>query len=291
MKISVFIIGMLCAILSTTQSYAGGGWVHAKGKGYFKIGQWWVIADKHYIDDGSTDPNTTIGTFNTSFYGEYGLSDKWDVNLYFPFFSRSFNNEEVSLATGQVDREGRAVNSIGDMDIGIKYGLIQNKPIVLSAHLWLGLPTGKSDVDLDDNSKVPLLTGDGEFNQRVGLTASTARSFGKFNTFVSLGLEFNNRTNGFSDETRVNFELGAVINEKLILAYKLQWLNSLNNGNASIENGASIFSNNAEYVGYTYEIAYNLTDRVGLTANYSSVYSAKLILASPAYSFGVYFNL
>lgn len=291
MNLKGTILLFLTGLLTIQFAYAGGGWTHAKGKGFFKLSQWWVIADKHYTDTGNTDPNVTMGTFNTSIYGEYGITDKLDLQVYFPFFSRSYHNEVVSGTTGAVGIPGRAVNSIGDTDIGVKYSLISGKPVVVSAHVWLGLPLGKSDFDLNNSSEVPLLTGDGEFNQRLGLTASTAKSFGKTNMFTSLGFEFNNRTNGFSDETRVNFELGAVINNKLILAYKLLWLNSLQNGDSTVENGASLFSNNAEYVGYTYEVAYNLTDKFGLTANYGAVYSAKLIFANPAYSVGAYFNL
>lgn len=285
-------LALFLVIMATQFVEAGGGWVHSKGKGYFKIGQWWVIADKHYSDNGGIDNDgVTRGTFNTSFYGEYGIADRLNAQIYFPFFSRSYNNEVKSLGTGDVDIEGRAVNSIGDTDIGLKYGLIVGKPVVLSAHFWLGLPLGKSDFDPEDEITVPLLTGDGEFNQIIGLTASTSKSFGAINAFTSLGVEFNNRTNGFSDETRVNFELGAVIKEKLILVYKLRWLNSLQNGNSNIENGASIYSNNAEYLGYTYELAYNITKQFGATFNYGAVYSAKLIFANPSYSVGVYFNL
>lgn len=282
---------VLVLLVSSHSLFAGGGWVHAKGKGYFKISQWWVVADKHYTSSGGVDPNTTMGTFNTSIYGEYGISDRWNAQIYFPFFSRSFNNEVVSKGTGEVTIKGDAVNSIGDTNIGVKYGLIVDKPVVLSAHVWLGLPLGKSDYDQNDDNVIPLLTGDGEFNQIVGLTASTSKTFGSVNVFTSLGAEFNNRTNGYSDETRVNFELGAVIKDKLILVYKLKWLNSLRNGDSNFEDGASLFSNNVEYVGYTYEIAYNVTKKFGVTANYGAVYSAKLIFASPSYEVGVYLNL
>ncbi|MEO9805930.1 MAG: hypothetical protein ABJF04_21910 [Reichenbachiella sp.] len=291
MKIIKLTLVLLCILVTSQRSFAGGGWVHAKGKGYFKIGQWWVIANKHYTTTGDVDPNVTIGTFNTSFYGEYGITDRLNAQVYFPFFARSYHNEVVSGTTGSTNISGRAVNSIGDTDIGLKYGLIVGKPVVLSAHLWLGLPLGKNDFDTNDAATIPLLTGDGEFNQIVGLTASTAKSFGSVNAFVSLGFEFNNRTNGFSDETRVNFEAGAVIKDKLILAYKLRWLNSLQNGDSNIENGASIFSNNTEYVGYTYEVAYNITQKFGATFNYGSVYSGELIFANPSYSLGIYFNL
>jgi len=270
---------------------AGGGWVHSKGKGYFKLSQWWVIADKHFTDSGDTDPNVTMGTLNTSIYGEYGITDRLNIQLYFPFLSRSFHNSVISGTTGVTAIPGRAVNSIGDTDIGLKYGFLTNTKIVVSGHVWLGLPLGKSDFDPSSTDVVPLLTGDGEFNQIVGFTASTAKSFGSVNAFTSIGFEFNNRTNGFSDETRLNFEIGAVIKDRLILVYKLRWLNSLQNGNSTVENGASIFSNNTEYLGYTYEIAYNVTSKFGITFNYGSVYSGKLIFANPSYSGGIYMTL
>lgn len=293
MNILKTIFSLTVLVFFASQSYAGGGWLHAKGRGYFKLSQWWVIADKHYTDTGETDPNVTMGTFNTALYGEYGITDRLNAQIYFPFFSRSYHNEVVSGTTGNVNIPGRAVNSIGDTDIGVKYGLIVNKPVVLSAHVTLGLPLGKSDFDPNDLNTVPLLTGDGEFNQIIGLTGSTSVNIDAINTnmFFSWGAEFNNRTNGFSDETRINAEVGAVIKERLILVYKLRWLNSLQNGDSNVENGASIFSNNAEYVGYTYEVAYNVTKKFGATFNYGAVYSAKLIFANPSYEVGVYYNL
>ncbi|MEM9823436.1 MAG: hypothetical protein AAF985_20300, partial [Bacteroidota bacterium] len=51
---------------------AGGGWPQPKGNGYFKLYQWWVIADQHFTDAGKIDPNVTSGIFNTSLYAEYG---------------------------------------------------------------------------------------------------------------------------------------------------------------------------------------------------------------------------
>lgn len=292
MKKKIFIVSVIIyALLPTAQIKAGGGWLHQKGKGYFKLSQFWVEADKHYTDTGATDPNLTIGYFNLSLYGEYGISDKLNLQIFFPFYSRSYHNSLISGTTGKTYIPGRAINSIGDTQIGFKYGILTKSRVVLSTHFWLNLPFGKSDFDPNGELVVPLMTGTGELNQIYGIDASTAKSFGNVNAFTSLGFEFNNRTNGYSDETRVNFELGTVIKDKLILVYKLRWLNSLNNGDVNLENGGSLFSNNAEYLSFTYEAAYNVTKKFGATFSYGSVYKAKLILASPSYSFGVYFNL
>lgn len=271
-------------------AYGGGGWTSGKGHGYFKLSEWWLVADQHFTGKGDIDPNITLGTYTTAIYGEYGLTDKLDVQVYFPFFSRNFHNEEVSGTLGTQSRAGRALNAVGDLDIGIKYGLITGKKIVLSAHLMLGLPTGKSSFDIDSD-EIALGTGDGEFNQLIGLNASTSHQFGSTNAFATLGAEFNSRTKGFSDQTRVNVEFGGTFKEKLTLVYKLQWLNSLQNGDVSLEDGVGIFSNNIEYVSFTYELGYAVTNRFGLAFGVGGVYLAKLILANPSYSMGVYMKI
>lgn len=275
-------------------AHAGGGWVHQKGKGFFKLSGWWINAKNAYDRDGNSNAiGGTFSHFNVNLYGEYGLTDRLDVQVYFPFMSQSKHGDvAVSMDPTPSLLPGRSITSVGDADIGIKYGIIQNKPFVLSAHLILGIPLGQNEINTALGAdQIPLSTGDGEFNQIIGLTGSTSKSFGSVNAYTSLGFEFNNRTNGYSDETRVNFELGAVIKNKFILAYKLRWLKSSRNGSEDYEFPASLFSNNTEYLAYTYELAYNVTDKIGVAFNYAAVYNAKLILAAPTYSVGTYFNL
>jgi hypothetical protein len=50
-----------------------GQWINEKGKGYYKIGSWSLLADEHYTDQGIVDPNATEGflliayTLNTAY--------------------------------------------------------------------------------------------------------------------------------------------------------------------------------------------------------------------------------
>lgn len=85
-----------------SNSLAGGGWTKQKGHGFAKIGQWWVLADQHFVRDGKIDPNVTIGLYNTSLYGEYGITDRLTGVIYFPFFSRATSNNVLSETTGEV---------------------------------------------------------------------------------------------------------------------------------------------------------------------------------------------
>jgi len=284
MKKIIYLILLLT--LSHVELKAGGGWVHAKGTGFFKLSEWWVVADKHYTGTG-IDPNITTGIFNTSLYAEYGISDRVEAIVYLPFFSRAFTNDEISGTTGNVIVPGDAINSVGDTDIGFKYAIIKGKPFVLSASLLLGIPLGKSD----GGNRGTLETGDGEFNQLVSFDLSTSKTFGKVNSFYTLNVGFNNRTQGFSDELRFGLEVGAIFNKRFIGIYRIQIKESLKNSTFVESNGATIFASDSEFVSYTYEIGYEFKEKFGITANVGGAFSGTLIFANKSYSVGVYLKI
>ncbi|MEP0985474.1 hypothetical protein [Ekhidna sp.] len=270
---------------------AGGGWPKSKGTAYYKVSQWWVEAAKHYTSNGSIDPNATTGIFNSSFYGEYGITDRVTAIAYFPFFSRTYRNEQVSGTTGMVTSPGEAVNSIGDTDIALKYGI--SKPgskFAFAGTLLFGLPLGKNDGGSDGS----LQTGDGEFNQMLRFDLSRSFSIGKINAYGNIYAGFNNRTKNFSDEFRTGGEVGAsFLKNKLWTILRVDAVESLQNGLTSAEgsSGTTIFANNTEFVSYTYEVAYYATEKLGVSASYSGAFSARLILAAPSYSVGVFLDL
>ena len=201
-------------LLVTNLLFAGGGWPQPKNHGYFKLSQWWVISNQHFTDTGMIDPNVTTGTFNTSIYAEYGFTDRLTGIVYFPFFSRVYSNNIVSGTTGKIIVPGDAINSIGDTDISLKYGLIINKPVVLSATLSLGLPFGESAGGSQGN----LQTGDGEFNQMLTFDAGTGFNIGKVSAYSNAYFGFNQRNGGYSDEWRFGIEAGATLFKNKITA-------------------------------------------------------------------------
>ncbi len=284
-------ITLLSLLILPFLTIAGGGWTKKKGTGYYKFTQWWVVSDKHYTSTGGTDPNVTTGTFNTSLYAEYGINDRLTAMVYFPFFSRTFQNDIVSATTGQVTSEGEAINSIGDTDIGVKYGI--SKPgskFVFAGSAFLGIPLG-NDAGGSDGA---LQTGDGEFNQMIRFDLSRSASFGKINAYANVYAGFNNRTKNFSDEFRFGGEIGAgLLNNKLWLIYRVDIVESLMNGLSSAEGsqGVTLFANNTEFAAYGYEAAFYVTEKFGVSASYTSAFSGRLIFASPSYSVGVFLDL
>ena len=272
---------------SSTVVLAGDGWIQKKGSGYLKLSQYWIIADQHYTNTGDIDPNATRGTYVTSFYGEYGFTDRLTGILYFPFFVRALQYEQVSGTTGEVILEGDAVNSVGDTQLTVKYGLVQSDKIAISGSFSLGLPFGVNDGGRDGS----LQTGTGEWNQIIRLDVSKSVKIGGGYPYFSVYSAFNNRTNGFSDEFRYGAKTGIGI-DRFSIQLTMDGVVSFNNGDPNFNSdGTGLYSNNAEYLALTPEVGYRIGENWGATASYSAALSGKLIFAAPAYSVGVFLLL
>lgn len=286
-KLFVFVI----SLSFSSQILAGGPWTQSKGSGYFKLSEWWIVYDQHYTDSGAKDPNVTSGIFNTFFYGEYGLTDRLTGVINAPLFSRNYMNNLISLTTNETLVEGEAVNSIGDIDLTLKYGLTApGSKFPLSLSLLFGLPTGKSVAGALNN----LQTGDGEFNQLIQLDAGTGFQLSNSaNAYFSTYLGLNHRTEGFSEEFRYGLEFGAgLMNQKFWLIARLNGVESFKNGdNAASINSTGIFANNTEYTSISFEANYYVSDQAGLSVNFASAFRGEIIAAAPSYSVGVFLDL
>lgn len=282
-------LNLVLAFFFVNSAIAGGGWTQPKGGIYLKLSEWWIISNQHFTDAGLIDPNTTSGIFNTSFYGEYGITDRLTAVAYVPFFSRSYMNNVVSGTTGEVLIPGEAINSFGDTDLSIKYALNKKGVIRTAATLTLGLPLGNNSGGSQGN----LQTGDGEFNQLLQLDASSSFQIKNTSIYGTATFGFNNRTKGFSDELRYGIEVGAgLFKNKFWLIGRITGVESLQNGTLSSEaNSTSIFANNSEFTSYSIEAAVYLTKQFGVSASYASAFRGQIIFANPSYSVGVFLDL
>ncbi len=285
------IILLFILLIGTSNIYAGGPWPQPKGKGYFKLSQWWTVFDQHYTDQGKIDPNVTTGIFNTAVYGEYGITNRLTGIVYAPLFSRNYMNNLVSGTTNEVLIPGEALNSIGDVDLSIKYGLTQpGSKVPISATLLLGLPTGQVGGGTQGN----LQTGDGEFNQMLRIDAGTGFKLDdETSSYVSGYAGINNRTEGFSEEFRYGVEYGVGLMEsKLWLIGRLDVVESFKNGEtAGTVNSTSIFANNTEFSSFSFEAAYYINKSFGFSASYASAFQGEIIAAAPSYSVGIFWDL
>ena len=275
-------------LLLPANALAGGPWPQKKGKGYFKISEWWILFDEHFTDSGMRDPNVTTGIYNTFVYTEYGLADRLTGIINGALFSRNYMNNLVSLTTKEVLVPGEALNSIGDFELGLKYGL-NSGGLPVSVSLYAGLPLGSTDGGTQGN----LQTGDGEFNQMIQFDVGSGFLIGgRTSAYMSAYLGFNNRTQGFSEEIRYGLEMGIQLApEKLWLTGRLYGVESLKNGStAATTTSTSIFANNTEYSSFSLEANYYVNDRLGLSAGFASAFRGEIIAAAPSYTVGIFYD-
>lgn len=280
-----------CFLLFISFAQAGGPWPQKKGKGYVKLSEWWIQFNQHFRSDGELAPNAKTGLFNTTVYGEYGFTNKLTGIVYAPVFTRNYRENVISPITEEVLIPEESINSFGDMDIGLKYGLTKSgAKVPISASLILGIPSGKSSA----GSAGQLQTGDGEFNQMLKIDAGTSFQLGKkkkVNSYVTGYVGFNNRTKDFSEEFRYGLEYGAGFMEsKLWLVARMNSIASFKNGDAPESEYISLFSNNQGYFSYNFEAAYYVTKKLGFSASYAGALSGQVIAAAPSYSIGVFLD-
>ena len=258
-------------------------WTQEKGKGYYKIGIWWLEADEHYTNTGLVDPNATRGLFITSFFGRYGLNDKITLIGYIPH-TRVYQNNQV-FSSGNPTVPGEEYSSIGDINLGVEYQVAKNKGWAHSISLSLGLPSGKNRGGSDGSYQ----TGDGEFNQLLRFHTGKSYQLGAQHFYAKANVGVNQRSNGFSDEFHANIETGTkVFKEKFLLLLRSNTIQSFHNGNldASNSNG-SIFANNVEVVNLGGELIYQLSPKLSWGLSGSYPLSGRVLYRAPAFSTGI----
>jgi len=275
----------LCIVLFVMNAHAQ--WTQEKGKGYYKIGGWFLEADQHYTDTGLIDPNITRGHFISSFYGRYGLSNKLTLVGYLPYTQVYQNGQRFS--SGLPSLAGESFSSLGDIDFGVEYQLWKKNGWAFSTSLILGLPTG-DDAGGSDGS---YQTGDGEFNQNLQFNLGKSFPIGKQHFYFKSNLSINQRSKGYSDEWYFGLETGTkVAKDKLLLLGRFNTRQSLQNGNLSaVNNNGSIFANNVEVTNLGGEIIYGFYKVWSVNLTGSFPISGKVIYKAPALSAGIALEL
>ena len=276
-KVSLLLALFFLAAPSVSMAQA---WPKSKGSGFYKLDYSVIKATDVFDKTGKVVPFRTLTNHITSFYGEYGITDKLTVMAYVPFFIRNTVNATKGAQTGNIIEPAIANNNFGDVDVAFRYGLYNKNGISVSANVFLGLPTG------DAKQADGLFTGDGEFNQMFKIAVGTSKT--KWWTQGALG--FNHRTLHFSDEFRYDFEFGyKFLNDRLLAIFKINGIESLNNGTAK-EASTGLFSNNVEYAGIGPEFLYyiNKKKNIGASFRIAGALKGQNVLAAPSIAVGAF---
>lgn len=290
MKINYLFFSFI--LLLSFNTYAGGGWTKKKGTSYIKVSGWWVESKGFFSGNGSeTQSSVSNGLFNVNVYAEYGISNKLTAIGYIPFFTRSYQNEEVDQnGNTNTALPGGDLNTFGDSEIGVKYSVYKNGKFAIATSLTLGLPLGNDGSD----QELALATGDGEFNQllKVDVGVSLIEN-DNLSLYGNAYLGYNHRTEDFSDEYRFGAELGlGLVDKKLWFISKLDVIESTENGDRDFENaGGSVFANNAEVVNLGFEASYYISEKIGVSISTAIPLSGTFVYSESAYSGGIFFDL
>ncbi len=252
-------------------------------QGWIRIGQGVIASDVFFDSNGDRIPIRTNALFSTSVHGEYGLSNRFAVTLFAPVFVRTTVNAIQFNQSGN-EASGDALNSFGDSEVGVRFKFIARKSWQAIGFVKLGIPLGKKSTVGTDND---LQTGDGEFNQQIGLQILCPLSNEAF--FLSGYCAYNNRSENFSEEIRYGFSVTYYASRFRAMA-RINSIESLFNETAPVSlNG--IFSNHREYISPGLELQYNITKGIGIFVSGDFYPTGRNTLAAPEFNAGLQFTL
>ena len=199
---------------------------------------------------------------------------------YLPF-RRLVLNKQVGRPSGFVYFGGDDVTGIADAEIGLRGLLLKSGAHVVSAGLILGLPLG------DDDHFNGLVTGDGEFNQRLTLQWG----YSLHPAYLAADLGIDNHTDGFADEWVYSAEVGYSFRPELMLILRTRGSESRKNGDDSISGGmGGLYANNKRYLSYGPELVYSVDTRMGLSLSALRSARTRNALVAPAFSLSLFYK-
>lgn len=188
-------------LLPLAPIHAQSGWVKAPGQTYLQASYQGFVSNQYYNPLGERLTTETFRQQSLQFYGEYGLTQRWDLILSMPLYR--FNSFTTTTWA----------HGIGDLRVELKYGLLTGKiPVAIS--IAPELPTGPNDNFATNRERafeqINLPTGDGEWN--IWTTLAASHSFYPLPLYLSTHAAFNYRTGyqgtNFRNQIKYGVELG-----------------------------------------------------------------------------------
>lgn len=280
MNKKLIIIIVVLSLLSTNLIFAE-GWTKKAGKSFLAIDYRFSVGSKYHDNNGDNVEIEELKDLAFNLFSEYGITDDFTLRLNIPFYKvLDYNLPKCEdCSPSDINNDG-----IGDLDIGFRYKIKTFGQTVLATSLTFGIPLSEENL-YGNLGKLAL--GDGEFNQILGL--EVGHSLYPFPGYLSGGVKFNNRNEGYSDQFRLGVEGGYKFNKSLLFNLRLSLLKSLNNGNKTVYNNIiPIHANNQEYLAVRIGGFYNFYKNLGFAATANFGLYAINVLSAPVYSIGIY---
>ncbi len=274
-KIAKYLILILIFFGFLTQSVFAGAWTQKKGSGYYKLDFRYVSGENIYDSSGTKIPIPTFTDLTIGGFGSYGITDEFTVFLGAAIF------KSIKLDT-TISGFENDVKGFGNMMTGVKYRIAKFSKSVFSGKIILGLPTGKTGNDGE------LWIGSKDFSQAIGL--EYGHSLYPLPAYFNAGVTYTNRAAGISDHFNYGLEAGYSFLKNLSLIIRFHGQVSLENGDENIRGGYAIYSNNQQFIAYSAEVIYKITNNVGIKGYYESGGAGKNIISAPVINVGMFFT-
>lgn len=281
-KIYLVLLGvMLGVMLGDAVPVRGQGWVQPQGGHYLKAGIHMMRANAYFERGGNEISIPTLSDYVFHLYGEYGVTDRLTAIAYLPVVERITLARQVGSSTGFEFFAGDSATGPADPEVGLRYGLVTNGALVVSAGGTLGLPAGNAE---QENG---LVTGDGEFNQIVYV--GTGYSFWPLPFYATGSAGYNVRYRGFSDEVLYRAEVGGTWMKRMTTLFRVHGVVSRHNGDASFAGGtAGLNANDQEFFVLGGEIGIRLVQGLGVAVGVERALSGERTLSAARWSFAFY---
>jgi hypothetical protein len=250
-----FLILLTMSLLCSKMIFAQQAWTSPKGKFYAQLGFTHLVYDGYSVANqfDAAPLNRRIVHHSLQGYLQYGITDKLMLTTVAPFSITS--SEKIKDPQPANLKDGK-LNAFSNLQLGLTYKMYEKNGIVASAKINTILPTAKKDL------ATGLRSGDDAF----GVAPSLLAGYGHAKFFTSAEIGYTFRTNDYSGQTIVNFQIGK------FLGKKKKWLGILHADlRQSAKNGAyndgntkytATYLNNLSYVAYGMKYGYKITPKM-----------------------------
>ena len=264
------------ALLAQPPARAGGGWTRKQGQGYAKVGLTLANTTKYHPLAGGTVGTAQFRQQVYSLYGEYGLTNRLEATLNFPFFRR---------ATFPDTSPGQGV---GDPEFGLRYGLLTGKwplAVAVAAQAPLGNPNAVGLYQNDPTNFVFLPTGNGQWN--IWTRAALSHSMETLPAFFTFEASYNARTTGFTDQYAYSAQVGYRFFDKLWLTGTVRTLDNVRAPDPSKLNKIGL-GEGVAYSAASLGASYNFTKHLAATADAAAGFGKlRNVYSGAQYTFGL----
>jgi hypothetical protein len=261
-------------------AYAGtsfaGAWTAPQNALYEKLSYNYYYAHEAFNSSGDRVNAANNGKFtdnDITNYFEYGLLNDLTV----------INSLTYKWLDNKDDTSHSTASNLGDVDLGLRYKLLDNNNIgIVSTQLLVKIPGA-----YDKNDPLPL--GNGQFDTELRLLYG--RSFYPFIPgYGNVEIGYRWRADGPSDEIRYLVEFGVDITKSAFARAKLDGIYSVDNGKKTDNSGNPTITNNYDLGKLDLAVGYKITPAWGVEVSYRPDIYGQNTAAGANYSFALYYK-